>query len=240
MVGIYKITNPKGKMYIGQSINIQKRFKYYKRLNCKNQRKIYNSLKKYGPKNHHFEVIEECGFRDLNKREIYWIEFFKSIKEGLNLASGGEGGGQPSLGSRKLMSKSHKGKKVPKEVREKISKSKTNHPMYSNEWREKISNSLKGRDITWAHKISESTKGLSRFEGKTHTLKTKEIMSKNRKKNYLNLHKQKPVIQYDLNMNFIKEWKSVTEASYVIKGDIAACARGKQKTSGGFIWRFKE
>ena len=37
MIGIYKITNPKGKIYIGQSINIENRFKVYKRYNCKGQ-----------------------------------------------------------------------------------------------------------------------------------------------------------------------------------------------------------
>ncbi len=32
MIGIYKITNPEGKIYIGQSIDIDRRFKEYKRL----------------------------------------------------------------------------------------------------------------------------------------------------------------------------------------------------------------
>jgi len=47
MVGIYKITSPSGKIYIGQSINIEKTWKYrYKNLNaCKRQTILYNSLK---------------------------------------------------------------------------------------------------------------------------------------------------------------------------------------------------
>ena len=41
VVGIYKITSPSGKIYIGQSIDIQKRFKHYKQLhNCKNPEKL--------------------------------------------------------------------------------------------------------------------------------------------------------------------------------------------------------
>ena len=71
MVGIYKITNPKGKVYIGYSKDIENRFKYYKRLNCKGQRKLYNSLKKYGPDNHIFEIVEECNLVDLNLKEIF-------------------------------------------------------------------------------------------------------------------------------------------------------------------------
>lgn len=45
MIGIYKITNPKGKVYIGQSIDINERFKTYSYLKCKNQTKLYNSAK---------------------------------------------------------------------------------------------------------------------------------------------------------------------------------------------------
>ena len=49
MQGIYKITNPKGKIYIGQSVNIEKRFSSYKSIrNCHYQIKLFNSLKKYG------------------------------------------------------------------------------------------------------------------------------------------------------------------------------------------------
>jgi group I intron endonuclease len=84
MVGIYKITSPTNKIYIGQSIDINRRFKEYKRLNCKQQPKIYNSLQKYGPENHTFEIIEECILEQLNKKELYWKIYYNSINEGLN------------------------------------------------------------------------------------------------------------------------------------------------------------
>ena len=45
-IGIYKITNPKGKVYIGQSININKRWNAYRNLKLKSQTKLLNSLKK--------------------------------------------------------------------------------------------------------------------------------------------------------------------------------------------------
>ncbi len=52
IVGIYKITNPKGKVYIGQSVNIKKRWGDYKCLhNCKEQKMLYNSFIKYGVNN---------------------------------------------------------------------------------------------------------------------------------------------------------------------------------------------
>jgi group I intron endonuclease len=84
MSGIYKITNPKGKVYIGQSINPILRLSHYKRFDCKEQPKIYNSLKKYGIENHTFEVIHFCNVQELNYFERYYQELYNVIKNGLN------------------------------------------------------------------------------------------------------------------------------------------------------------
>jgi group I intron endonuclease len=86
MIGIYKITNPKGRIYIGQSIDIQKRFRTYISLNSKTKRqiKLYRSLLKYGQHEHSFEIIEECNIELLNERERYWQDFHKVLENGLN------------------------------------------------------------------------------------------------------------------------------------------------------------
>jgi group I intron endonuclease len=85
MIGIYKITNPSGKVYIGQSINIDKRFKNYKSISqTKGQIMLHNSFKKYGIDNHIFEVIEECSVELLNERERYYQDFYNVLTEGLN------------------------------------------------------------------------------------------------------------------------------------------------------------
>lgn len=84
-IGIYKITSPTGKVYIGESIDIYKRWGRYKTLNCKGQVKIYRSLLKYGVETHSFEIIEECEFDELKCRERYWQDFYEAIGEkGLN------------------------------------------------------------------------------------------------------------------------------------------------------------
>ena len=51
----------------------------------------------------------------------------------------------------------------------------------------------------------------------------------------------KPVLQYDLNGNLIKEWKSVNECGRngFNQGDICKCCNGKRKTAKGFIWVYK-
>lgn len=84
MIGIYKITSPSGRVYIGQSVNIALRKKSYERLSCNEQSKLYNSLEKYGFSEHIFEVIEECNVEELNIRERYWQEYYNVMEEGLN------------------------------------------------------------------------------------------------------------------------------------------------------------
>ena len=57
VIGIYKITSPTNRVYIGQSIDILHRFKTYKRMYSKNQHqtKLHRSFLKHGVINHKFE-----------------------------------------------------------------------------------------------------------------------------------------------------------------------------------------
>lgn len=73
-MGIYKIISPSGKVYIGQALVIEKRWDTYeKRPNSyKNQRKLYNSIQKYGWNNHQKEILEECLEDKLLERENYY------------------------------------------------------------------------------------------------------------------------------------------------------------------------
>ena len=65
--GIYKITSPTGKIYIGQSRDILKRIKYYNKQYCKCQTKLYHSIKKHGWNTHVFEIIHKCCESELNE-----------------------------------------------------------------------------------------------------------------------------------------------------------------------------
>lgn len=85
MIGIYKITSPSNKIYIGQSLDILKRFKEYKRLKCKEQIRLYNSFYKYGVLNHKFEIIETTEIFELNTKERYYQDLYNCIGvNGLN------------------------------------------------------------------------------------------------------------------------------------------------------------
>ncbi len=87
---IYQIKSPSGKIYIGQTVNLYIREIHYRKLHCYKQRKIYNSLLKYGFDSHEFNVLETCERSLLNEREKYWINFYNSVENGMNLTYGGD------------------------------------------------------------------------------------------------------------------------------------------------------
>lgn len=85
-IGIYKITNPKGAIYIGSSRNIEKRWGWYMGLRGKSQRKLYNSFIKYGANKHVFEIVELCEIESLLKLEReYALKFDVLSRSNLNL-----------------------------------------------------------------------------------------------------------------------------------------------------------
>jgi group I intron endonuclease len=187
--GIYKITSPSGKIYVGQSVNIKKRFWNYHSDSFTNssQRILCNSFLKYGVNNHIFEIIEECFIEELNSKERYWQEYYEVVgPKGLNCLY--------------------------------VSTSEVKCIM-SEETRLKKSLSMKGK------KPSESTK-------KKMSLARLGIQGK-------------PVLQYDLEGNFIQEFNSCRTASISVLGhkkysqQIGSCANLHKLTCHGFIWRFK-
>tara|TARA_R110002167_G_scaffold22198_12_gene79770 strand:- start:3616 stop:4227 length:612 start_codon:yes stop_codon:yes gene_type:complete len=152
MVGIYKITSPSNKIYVGQSIEIEKRWKRdYFTLNCKTQTKLYNSLKKYTPQNHKFEVIEECKVEELLERETYWKIHYR-VLETPSLCCRLDGkGGKLSEETKSKISKSNKGisrnKGIPKSKEQKAKMSDAvKNRIYTPERLSKMSNSMKGKN----------------------------------------------------------------------------------------------
>lgn len=94
MIGIYKITNNiNNKIYIGQSIDIDRRFKEHIRqskLN-KDNMAIHKAIYKYGVENFTLTILEECEISELDNKEIYYIETLQArVKNiGYNICQGG-------------------------------------------------------------------------------------------------------------------------------------------------------
>lgn len=66
---VYKITSPSGKIYIGSTVDFKNRIYYYQSMNCKSQRRLYFSFKKYGFENHKVEIVLECDVVDMLTNE---------------------------------------------------------------------------------------------------------------------------------------------------------------------------
>ena len=126
--GIYKITSPSGRVYIGQSVDIERRWLYYKRCKSNSQIRLNSSFKKYGVEKHKFEIIEECCVNQLNNRERYWQEYYNVLDQdfGLNcrVTKSSDKSGYFSKESRKRLSDAIRGRKSSESTKKKLSKMK--------------------------------------------------------------------------------------------------------------------
>ena len=179
MIGIYKITSPSNKVYIGQSINIERRFRHYKIMRCKDQVKIYNSLLKYGVDAHIFEVLELCETEQLNNRERHYQNLYDSVANGLNLlyVKSEHFNGGHSEESKKKISDSLKGRTFTDEHKYKIG--------LSNSRRIKSPETIeKHRLAGLGRKASPETKEKQRQSrlGSKRSEETKKKMSESAKK----------------------------------------------------------
>lgn len=89
---IYKITSPSGKVYIGQSKNVQRRLKDYRCSNTiRYQVIIYNSILKYGFDKHSVEILhKDLTPEEANSLEIQEITKFKELGISMNVSEGGQ------------------------------------------------------------------------------------------------------------------------------------------------------
>ena len=165
MIGIYKITSPTKRIYIGQSINIERRFSTYKRNNPINkQPRLYGSFKKYGIENHKFEIVCECDISELNNRERYWQDYFNVLEIGLNCC---------------LTKTNNLDYIISTETRKKISIKATGRK-HTLQTKNKLSIAHSGKKLSEEHRLKLVSKLTGRKgHSKKATEETKKLCSKN-------------------------------------------------------------
>lgn len=262
--GIYKITSPTGKVYIGQSRDADARRMYYEKAYCKTQPKLYASIAKHGWGTHRFDVIHLCQERELNSLEIYYIAMYDSTnkKGGLNLTHGGEGCRLTEDGINKMRHS----------LRGKPSWNKGLTGIYSEATKEKMrlakrgnvapnSGQFIGGVSSWNKGISPTAKSIDQMrKSKLGAVVTKEHRNKIsaalklahasgrvtpawRGKTGKNHNRSKPINQYTVDGVFIRSWESSTSVARelnISSGNISSCCLGlkNRPTAGGFIWKF--
>ena len=251
---IYKTTNlVNSKIYIGQDKNNNPKYLGSGDL-------IKRAIKKYGKNSFKKEILKEClNQKELDEYERFFIEKYNSrdLKIGYNISIGGKNGttlnrnmseetkkkiSQSKIGvkfskeHKKNLSEAHMGKKISEETKKKMSNSSpyknTKKGNLDNNIKEKISLSKKGKKMSeeTKKKMSETHKGIKNsFYGKKHTEETL-------------LKMKKPIIQIDINDNFIKEWSGVNEAARSLgirQSGISLVLSGKYKITSGFKFIYK-
>jgi group I intron endonuclease len=220
MIGIYKITSPSGKIYIGQSVDIEKRFSVYNGLHCKNQPILYKSFIKYSVEKHKFEILCECEILELNDKERYYQDFYSAIgKNGLNckLTASNDKSGIFSEETKQRISQSHKGKKISVEVKFKLSEAGKKRK-HSEETRNKMSKTHRGKTFSEETKIkmSEAQKG-----------KPKPEEYKNKK--------SKLILNIQTGIYYLGV-KEAAESVNMNIGTLRGCLSGNDKNKTNFIY----
>lgn len=221
---IYKLVDPTDNRirYIGLTFNsLKMRLKSHLSEPGKSH-KIYwiKKLKKMGLS----PIIESVEsdistYEEACEKEIYYIEYFRSLGCDLtNMASGG-----------------NKNKKMSLETRNKMSESAKNRN-FKLVLSDEIKDILRRKSISRFEDPNERDRlriSNKRYEdSKTPEQKLKDIL----------VQKNKWIIQYDKEMNFIQEFPSIGEAvrkTGVYRSNISKCCSMKIKSAGGFIWRYK-
>ena len=229
---IYSVTNLiNGKIYIGKTNNLRRRWNEHKYGYTKTSI-LKRAIKKYGVENFLFDVVAEIPFDTteelnsvLDQLEIYYIELYDTYKNGYNATIGGEGISfyHHSEETKKKISRSNKGRVLSEETKRKCRIANLGHH-HTEDAKRRIREALLARD----HEIYERAAAKRRGVKRDYDM----IMQGANKR-------RKPILQYDLDGNFIREYPGAIAANRAWKSGICSCCKGKLKEAYGYIWRYK-
>jgi len=226
MVGIYKITSPTNKVYIGQSWDIIARKSVYKSMRCSGQTKLYASLIKYGWETHSFVIIhvlpEDINQTILDNYEILYFELYKdSGHKMMNVREPGKGG-KLSEQTKNILSIINTGKKYSEETNKKKSRPGNLNGMYG-----RIS-PLRGKKSS-IDRVNKTKQYWTEERKQQRSIKYSMEYNPNYKKVY----------QYTKDDIFIKSWPCIKSAETQLNiSHIGCVCKGLRRYAGGFIWKY--
>lgn len=213
------------------------------------------------------EVIDECNtYSESNEKETYWVNYF--FESGSNLTnSHSTDVTEHSKETRIKMSSAKKGKKLEDIVGEEKAlemkkiyseKMKLNNinKVYDPSVREKISETLKDYFSNPENHWAYGKKMSDEHNEKLRIAKLNNPKNVGNKKPKTEDQKQKirnsvlgrkvlrfKILQYDMDMNFIKEWNSIRDIHRddptLNRKSISNCCKEKRANYAGYIWKYK-
>lgn len=237
--GIYKLTSPSGKSYIGQSLNLKKRLSEYRRLACVNQPKIFNAISKYGWENIKVDIIWQTKKHNrysnikiaLDAIEKYAIKKYDCVANGYNSRDGGTYGYTHSDETIKMISESNMIEVNQYSLDGKFIKTWPSALTVCNVLGLNFSHISA---ICNGYRLRKTSGGyMWRFasEGVSDIKPFKCDRGSNRLK----------INQYSLEGRFIKTWESMADAESktgILNSKIAMACMGKRLSTGGYQWRY--
>jgi len=219
-------------------------------------RLVLKAIKKYGKENFIREVLCFCKTpEEAFKNEAIFIKEYKTLvsENGYNLSpTGGVGssGGRHSEESIKATANANRGRKASKETIKRLKDSHKGQVAWNKGLTKKNNRSIKimaenmsGENHYMYGRTGEDNPLYGRRgEGTSNYGKRGKEMGMYGITGAKNT-KSKPVIQFTLGLNFIKEWECGSEVERVLginRSNINKCTRGERNFAGGFIWKFKE
>ena len=217
---VYKHTAPDGRVYIGLTKCLPS-CRWQSGTGYKGNTYFTRTINKYGWHNFsHTIIADNLTETEAKNLEIYLIALYHSNerKYGFNISSGGESKAGTTISEwhKQQISKASKGKIVSKETRERLSESA------KRTW-QKESHIQKMRELNLGPKNPQYGKKRS---------------DEDRLK-----RGARPVLQFDLQGNFVKEYISRNEASKqtgINRFGISACCNNHQSRAGEFTWIWKD
>lgn len=218
--GIYQIRNlVNGKVYIGSSVNIDKRWTKHKKdltEDVHHSSHLQKSFNKYGIASFVFELLESVQRNFLIEKEQMYLDAIRSYDrdKGYNIC---------------IKAHSPLGLKRSDATKENIRQSKlgTIRGPHTEDTKRKISDAQSGSKGYWYGRDDHP------LIGHKHTDTTKQLLAE---ANY------RTVEQYTLQGEFIKEWPSPIIIQQTLgfgKSTIGKCCRGNYKQAFGYKWKYK-
>ena len=138
------------------------------------------------------------------------------------------------------------GKIVSETMKGNIPWNKGKKGIYTEETIQKISDNNKGK-IPWNKGVKglfsgEKNWNFGKHLSEQHKQKLRRPKTEIEKQHMREAKPKKPVVQYTKDMVFVAEYESTREAERRTGVDhrrIINCCRGKIKTTGGFVWKYK-